>query len=156
MANENTKYAFFYSPGRKKRQVAFGSHFSYTEFSCERYEEEGDQMLPADLELDIATGLEYCANSEEVYLDIINEFRLDDRRDELNEFFAARNWERYRISAHAVKSSALTIGAMKLHEIAKQIEEPLKQMDFTPALRLHDSFIACYTEVMEMLARVLG
>ena len=113
-------------------------------------------MLPADLELDTATGLEYCANSEEIYLDIINEFRLDDRRDELNEFFHSQNWERYRISAHAVKSTSLTIGAMKLHEIAKQIEEPLKEMDFQPALRLHDSFIETYTEVMEMLQRVLG
>lgn len=111
--------------------------------------------LPEGLELDTATGLEYCANSEEVYLDIMDEFRKDDRRGELNEFFSARNWERYRISAHAVKSSALTIGAMDLYEIAKAIEEPLKTMDFLPALDLHDLFIRKYSDILDMLNRVL-
>ena len=113
-------------------------------------------QLPQGLALDTATGLEYCAGSEEVYLDILNEFKNDDRREELNAFFRERNWERYRISAHAVKSSALTIGAMDLYEIAKEIEEPLKEMDFSPALDLHDLFIVKYTDVLEMLNRALA
>ena len=113
-------------------------------------------LLPQGLNLDTATGLEYCANSEEVYLDILNEFKNDDRREELNTFFAERNWERYRISAHAVKSSSLTIGAMDLYEVAREIEEPLKNMDFQPALDLHDLFIVKYTDVLEMLNRVLA
>ena len=113
-------------------------------------------QLPQGLNLDIATGLEYCANSEEVYLEILDEFRKDDRREELNGFFAAKDWERYRISAHAVKSSALTIGATDLYEIAREIEEPLKTMDFQPALDLHDLFIVKYTDVLNMLNRVLA
>ena len=113
-------------------------------------------ILPQGLELDTATGLEYCANSEEVYLDILNEFRLDDRREELQGFFDEGNWERYRISAHAVKSSSLTIGAMELYEIAKAIEEPLKTMDHEPALRLHGQFMEKYASVLAMLQRVLG
>lgn len=111
--------------------------------------------IPEGLELDIATGLEYCANSEEVYLDILDEFRKDDRREELNRFFGERNWESYRISAHAVKSSALTIGAMDLYEIARTIEEPLKTMDASFALDLHDLFIEKYADVLNMLNRVL-
>ena len=113
-------------------------------------------MLPAGLELDIQKGLEYCAESEEVYLDILNEYRNDDRREELNNFFNERNWERYRISAHAVKSSSLTIGAVDLYEIARAIEEPLKEMDFSAALDLHDLFIEKYGDVLAMLNRVLG
>lgn len=113
-------------------------------------------MLPAGLELDTQKGLEYCAESEEVYLDILNEYRNDDRRDELNTFFQEKNWERYRISAHAVKSSSLTIGAVDLYEIARSIEEPLKDMDFSAALDLHDLFIEKYGYVLDMLNRVLG
>ena len=112
-------------------------------------------MLPQGLKLDTAMGLEYCANSEEVYLDILNEFRNDDRREELITFFAERNWERYRISAHAVKSSSQTISATDLYEIAREIEEPLKTMDFQPALDLHELMIVKYTDVLEMLNRVL-
>ena len=112
-------------------------------------------QLPAGLELDTVTGLEFCAESEEVYLEILNEYMKDDRRDELNTFFRDRNWERYRISAHAVKSSSQTIGATDLYEIARAIEEPLKTMDFGPALDLHEAFIEKYTYILDMLHRVL-
>lgn len=108
------------------------------------------------LELDTETGLMYCADSEDVYLEILDEYLSDDKRPELTEFFDSKNWERYRISAHSVKSSSLTIGATDLYEIARQIEEPLKDMDFGPALRLHDDFMKAYTEVMEMLERELN
>lgn len=108
------------------------------------------------LELDIETGMMYCADCEDVYLDILNEYLIDDKRAELKEFFESQNWERYRISAHSVKSSSLTIGATELYEIARQIEEPLKDMDFAPALRLHDDFMKSYSEVMEMLNRELN
>ncbi|MBO4902665.1 MAG: Hpt domain-containing protein [Lachnospiraceae bacterium] len=112
-------------------------------------------LLPQGLELDTKSGLEFCADSEEVYMDILDEFRKDDRRDELNGFFRERNWERYRISAHAVKSSSQTIGATDLYQIAKAIEEPLKDMDFGPALDLHELMIEKYTDVLNMLNRVL-
>lgn len=107
------------------------------------------------LELDIETGMMYCAESEDVYLDVLDEYRNDDKRAELKEFFDAQNWERYRISAHSVKSSSLTIGATDLYEIARQIEEPLKDMDFGPALRLHDDLMKAYSEVLDMLNREL-
>lgn len=107
------------------------------------------------LELDIETGMMYCADSEDVYLDVLDEYRNDDKRAELKEFFDAANWERYRISTHSVKSSSLTIGATDLYEIARQIEEPLKDMDFEPALRLHDDLMKAYSEVLDMLNREL-
>lgn len=108
------------------------------------------------LELDIETGMMYCADCEEVYLDVLNEYLMDDKRGELKEFFDSKNWERYRISAHSVKSSSLTIGATDLYEVARQIEEPLKDMDYGPALKLHDEFMRLYTNVMEMLQRELN
>lgn len=108
------------------------------------------------LELDTKTGLMYCAECEDVYLDVLDEYLNDDKRSELNEFFETQNWERYRISAHSVKSSSLTIGATDLYDIARQIEEPLKDMDFSPALRLHSELIDKYTEVLEMLSRELN
>lgn len=107
------------------------------------------------LELDIQTGLMYCAESEDVYLDILDEYVNDDKREELKEFFDTQNWERYRIFIHSVKSSSLTIGAMELYEISRQIEEPLKDMDFNPALRLHDDFMVEYSKVLDMLNREL-
>jgi len=120
-----------------------------------KYDGSNGKQLLAMLELDTATGLMYCAESEDIYFDVLEEFMNDDKAEELSTFFAERNWERYRISIHAVKSSSLTIGATEVYDVARFIEEPLKNMDYGPALDLHDAFIVKYCDLMSMLHRVL-
>lgn len=115
-----------------------------------------DIPLLERLQLDTKVGMSYCMDMEDLYVEVLEEFVAEDRTEEIKQFFEEKNWERYRISVHSVKSSSLTIGATDLYEIAKMIEEPLKDMDFGPALDLNDMFMEKYQYILDMLRKELG
>ena len=74
--------------------------------------------------IDFARGLQYCADNREMYAEIIkmfcNSYHL--KYDEIEKLFMEKDWNKYTISIHALKSNALNIGAGKLAERCLELE----------------------------------
>ena len=79
--------------------------------------------------LDVSSALQYCCDSEELYLDIVGTYLEEDRYGLISEYFAAKDLENYRIQVHALKSGSRTIGANALYEEALRLEEAAKSGD---------------------------
>jgi len=80
--------------------------------------------------LDRSTGLQYCMQDEEVYREILGLFRdsSDEKMQELEKAFAEKDYSKYRLYAHGLKTTSLTVGAVKLSENAKKLEHAAKRV----------------------------
>ena len=76
-------------------------------------------------------GLAYCAADEEFYREMLMDYAngAEDRRRELEEAFAAKDWKTYGIKVHALKSVAKTVGDAETFEQAKALEAAAKSED---------------------------
>ncbi|MGN0341224.1 MAG: hypothetical protein ACI4DO_00360, partial [Roseburia sp.] len=78
-------------------------------------------------ELDVKTGLLYCAESKMFYIEMLMEFSDGKKDEELAEFLQKEDWNNYRITVHALKSNAKNVGAMELSEEARMQEMAAKE-----------------------------
>lgn len=105
--------------------------------------------------LDTATGLEYCADSEEFYIEVLKEYVAGNRIQGLKESFAAVDMENYRVHIHAVKSSSLTIGATELSAHAKMLEKAAADKDWEFVKDNHESVLNEYMEILRRIEEAL-
>ena len=103
--------------------------------------------------LDKATGLAYCMNDENFYNEMLDEYVNSDKTKDLNESLDKADFESYRITVHAVKSSSLTIGAIKVSEDAKALEMACKENNLDYVKQNHKVFIDEYTTLLEVLKK---
>lgn len=89
--------------------------------------------------IDTALGMKYCLNDVEFYKEMLNGFvqDADGRIHNLEESFDPLDAEKYRIHVHSLKSAAKTIGADKLSELAKTLEDAAKENRFDYILEKH-------------------
>ena len=75
--------------------------------------------------LDVNMGIRYCADSEEVYREVLQEFceGCDEDRAAIEEAYVNEDWKDYTIRIHGLMSSALSVGAKKLSEEAASLEK---------------------------------
>ncbi|MGN0341221.1 MAG: DegV family protein [Roseburia sp.] len=117
-------------------------------------ENVGKQGLAAISGLDVSIGLSYCMGDMDFYQEMIAEYLKNDKRASLEEFLEREDMENYRITVHALKSTSLTIGAVELSELAKQLEMAAKAED-TEYIRTHhgemmEKYKKLYTNLMEI------
>ena len=106
--------------------------------------------------LDVATGMTYCLNNEEFYESIIKEFRGSNKYEEIQEAFDDADLDEYAVLVHGVKSSALTIGATKVSEMAKGLEFAARSEDVDYLKDNHYPFMRAYGELLDNLDEVYG
>lgn len=106
--------------------------------------------------LNTAVGLEYCADDEEIYREVLEGYLEEDRSSDLTDAYNASDWPLYRTIVHGIKSSSLTIGAEALSADAKALEMAAAEenVDFVKAN--HDRLISDYGELMGKLKEALG
>lgn len=124
-------------------------------------EEELDLFPKTDLEkrfkfLDVNTGLQYCMQSEEFYESIVREFRNTSKYEEIQFAYDDADLHNYTVLVHGVKSSAQTIGANKVSEMAKGLEFAAKSEDVEYLKENHYSFMRLYGELLDNLDEVYG
>ncbi len=105
--------------------------------------------------LDTETGLSYCMNDEEFYIEMLQEYLKSDKLSGLEQFFQKEDWENYATLVHALKSTSLTIGAVSVSEKAKALELEAKagNIDFIRAH--HKETMAEYQELMDGIRKVI-
>ncbi len=114
--------------------------------------EQLKQVLP---EVDIAAGMEYCANDESIYQIAVESYCEQDFSEKLSAFFEEKDLANYQILIHGVKSTSLTIGLCDLSEQAKQLEMACKENNWEYVEEHHAKVFEKYVDVLEKLRSVL-
>ena len=107
-------------------------------------------------ELDVKTGLMYCAESKMFYLEMLEEFVNGTKDEELAGFLQNGDWDNYRIAVHALKSNAKTIGASDLSEEARLQEMAAKENRTEDVAANHQALAEHYKDLQNRLRKVLG
>lgn len=106
--------------------------------------------------LNTAAGLEYCANDESFYLEILSDYVKSNRVETLAESFEKQELDNYRINVHSIKSTSRAIGADNLADRALNLEEAAKRRDFDFITENHRSLMEQYKELLEKLRKTLN
>ena len=101
------------------------------------------------------TGLAYCMNEKEFYLEMLKEYLKADKASSIKRFFAEEEWDDYRIAVHSLKSTSLTIGAVHLSEGAKALEMAAKEGDMDYIRLHHKDVLEEYTGLTDRLKEIL-
>ena len=126
--------------------------------STEKESAEGTSQSMGELSevLDVATGLGYCMNDKSFYREMLAEYIQNDRSADLENFFDKNDFENYRIVIHSLKSTSLTIGAVKLSATAKAIEIACKEGNVDFVRKQHEKCMTDYKMVLEKLSNYLA
>ena len=110
----------------------------------------------AQVGIDVQMGLDYCGGDEEFYLEMLQMFcaQSGEKKVEIVSLYEAANWKDYAIKVHALKSTALTIGAEQLSAHAKALEMAGKNGDEEFILKNHAELLDRYQEVCESIAQL--
>lgn len=114
-----------------------------------------DALLKAGINVQL--GLDYCAGEEDFYWEMLQMFceQGGEKKAEIVSLYEAANWADYAVKVHALKSTSLTIGAERLSEQAKALEQAGKKGDADYIRRSHPSLIALYDQVCGIIAGLL-
>jgi len=105
--------------------------------------------------LDIEVGLKNSLEDEELYEEILASYCEEAKDQELEEAYVNRDFARYQRAVHTVKSSARTIGAMKLGELAYQLEMAAKATDYDFIGSHHSELLETYRELLHRIGEHL-
>lgn len=96
----------------------------------------------------VREGLKYCGGSITEYKKILHIIyrNASQRAEQIRQFFQEKDYERYTIEVHALKSSAAGVGAQELSELSRKLEAAGKRGDI--------SYIQQNTEYLLMLQKV--
>ena len=110
------------------------------------------------LGLDVEEGLAYCADDEDFYEEMLEEFVREAQAglEDLTQGYASRNWEKYALRAHSIKSTSRMIGAKELSEKARQLEQSAKTGAEEIIHSMHESFLAEYRALTEGIRKNIG
>ena len=94
--------------------------------------------------------------SKEVYRELLATFVDSDSMSEAQQYYEARDLENYRITVHGLKSSARYVGADRLSDKAKELEDYSKNGDWDAIDREHPNIIPMYRTVETSIRNLLG
>ena len=145
-----------------EHQSAASEVIEYTEYSLDpgdndSFTQEELQLFAAEIpELDVKTGLLYCAESKSFYVEMLNEFADGKKDEELLGFLEKQDWDNYRIVVHALKSNAKMVGAMELSEEARLQEMAAKELRTEDVSADHGALAEHYKKLKDHIRKVLG
>ncbi len=109
-------------------------------------EEQLKELTYVDEEL----GLEFCAESREVYMEMLDIYleQGDETVEKLRALVAAKDWKNYIITVHGLKGTSLTIGAKAFSEKAKEQEFAGKEERYEFIEQGLEEFIELYKAML--------
>lgn len=119
--------------------------------------ESGNSFSPGELqewktavpELDVLLGLEYSMGDKAFYLEMLQMYVQQNKQPDLERFLAEEDWENYRITVHALKSTSLNIGLVRLSEEARQLEYAAQRKDYEYIRIFHEETMQFYKACRE-------
>jgi HPt (histidine-containing phosphotransfer) domain-containing protein len=95
--------------------------------------------------------------TQDSYLEMIEAFYdiADEKGSELGSLYDEKDFDNYLFKIDEIKSSVRIIGATKLGEEARLLENAAKKKDFDYICNKHEEFMRKYDELKEMLGVIL-
>lgn len=108
--------------------------------------------------VDTELGLSYCGGEPQDYLEIVQIYYISgkEKRNSMEEAYEQKNWKDYAILVHALKSTSLGIGIVKLSEMAKELEMAAKKEDEEYILAHHADTMKEYDKMLHILSLMQG
>lgn len=104
--------------------------------------------------LDTETGMHYCGDSEEFYRELLLSYLHSGRYEEIWKAYEDHRWDDYRIAVHALKSTSLLVGALKVSEGARLLEQAAKDQNTAYLLAYHQETMQMYGQILSQLEKV--
>lgn len=103
--------------------------------------------------IDTMLGITYCSGNPDDYIDIIKVYYNNgiSRKDEILRCCEEKDWKNYTILVHALKSTSLTIGAVRLSNMAKRLEAAGKEKQEDIILESNDEMLKEYERILEAI-----
>ena len=103
-------------------------------------------------------GLRYCGSDQEIYREVLESYLGQKTRydGEMREAFEGKDWKKYAILVHSLKSTSLSIGAERLSEMAAELEKAAKAEDEAILLNQGQELLEEYAQVLEEIASLLA
>lgn len=123
-------------------------------------ENTGDEALLQSLkqvcpQVNLDQGMAMCADSAEVYVDVLRTFVQDMKLDEIRDCFDRRDAGNYQILVHGVKSAAKSVGFQILSDQALALENASREENWETIDRLHPAFIEAYKAAGDAVAETI-
>lgn len=90
-------------------------------------------------------------NDESFFLEMIELYVNDDKRETLSREYETESWKNYQVYVHALKSTSLYIGAERLSEHAKALELAAKNADDSYIHKHHEETMEEYGKLLAEL-----
>ncbi len=103
--------------------------------------------------VDFEQGLKACMNDKSVYRTVIDEFLKEQNDVLLKEAYEAKDWEKYRVTVHSLKTGAKYTGAGQLHDLAYECEAALKRDDINFIEQNHLRLLSLYEATETVLLK---
>ena len=105
--------------------------------------------------VNVQLGLDYCCGEEDFYREMLQMFasQAEEKKEELIALYDEANWEDYTVKVHALKSTSMTIGAERLAEQAKMLEQAGKKENVEYIQRCHPILLRMYDEICGIISR---
>lgn len=103
--------------------------------------------------LDVETGMKYCCNDVSFYHEMVRLYVEEEKKEVLDAFLQKEDWENYRICIHALKSTSLSIGAVRLSNNAKALEAAVKEEKYEHVKSQHRMLMEEYGQLIEKLKK---
>lgn len=106
--------------------------------------------------LDTETGMMYCCDSEDFYLEIINTYLSERKTEAIKQYFEAEDYDNYRIQVHALKSTSRTIGAADMASEAEKLEMAAKSNDIDYIKANTERVLTDYAALLQKLENAVN
>jgi len=128
----------------------------YTDNTTQTAKAEGfcERLAEALPELDINTGISYCADDEEFFRSILKEFTESSRGSNLEQAYQSGDWNAYKIEVHSLKNDTKMVGLSELSEECIDLEQSVKQGDMEHIPEKHRKVIEHYRRAVEKLKQI--
>ena len=103
--------------------------------------------------VDLAKGLAACADSYDVFIDVLQTYAEFSETDKLNAYLEQKNAYEYQNSVHSVKSSSLVVGFFELAAQAYDLENAAREEDWDFICANHASFIDEYRTAIDAIKK---
>ncbi len=101
--------------------------------------------------LDVKSAMDYCCNSEELYLSVVKTYVEENRLEAIRKYFDEKDFDNYRIQVHALKSGSRIIGAGELEKRARLLEMAAKSGDIEYIAENNETLLDEYKSLLERI-----
>lgn len=105
------------------------------------------------LGVDTNTGIGFCGNDPQIYMSVLWSYaeEAEEKIRNLNENYALKNWGKYEIYSHSLKSTSKTIGAMELSKLAAVLENAANAQNKSHIDQNHDKVLSMYAQLVGII-----